>query len=397
MPPGMFDDIDLPSIFESSKKGIQRIIYQKIQEQKRVEVERHLNDTVVVLGPEAPTTQQINDRATLIHHISNKNRYVSAFLHANPADTRLQMNNINFGTSINSRLLLCLLLPHHEYCKCGQKIDDHMLHPYSCVIPDRSRLNVLINKNHKHWKNTLIEVTKEFGPTSKNKIEILLNGAEPALSEYLDNRNQNPINNNDDDNVNNNDNLNNGNIPIDNNDNLNNGNIPIVNQRADIAVRDIGGKTFLLDAKVTNANGKTQFDHDKTSTCADSGESDKKRTYEANGWIITPTDQNELLCPTITQSGAPSKDTKKFINLLAAHESAPIQLIRKQKIYQKISCAIQTLRNDNIHMIRSSDFYTSAERLPIHPRPNSPGNINYRRFISPQRTSNRDGSYGDIG
>ena len=387
MPSAMFDDIDLPSIFESSKKGIQRIIYQKIQEQKRVEVERHLNDTVVVLGPEAPTTQQINDRATLIHHISNKNRYVSAFLHANPADTRLQMNNINFGTSINSRLLLCLLLPHHEYCKCGHKLDDHMLHPYSCVIPDRSRLNTLNNNNHKVLKNLYINIAKEFGPTSQNKIEILFNGTEPALSEFFENRNQNPINNNNDDNVNN----------SDNNDNLNNGNIPIANQRADFAIRNtITGKTFVGDAKFTCANGKTKPIHNQTNKCADSGELEKKRTYENNGWIITPTDQVELICPTMTQSGAPSKDTKKFINLLAAHESGPIQLIRKQKIYQKISCAIQTLRNDNIHMIRSSDFYTSAERLPIHPRPNSPVNINYRRFIAPPRTSNRDGSYGDM-
>ena len=103
---------------------------------------------------------------------------------------------------------------------------------------------------------------------------------------------------------------------------------------------------------------------------------------------------------TLTTSGAPSKDFKKLINLLATHhesESNQTILIRKQKIYQKISCTIQTLRNHNIDLIRTNDYYATVQRPTFPPPPQNYSNMIYRTFIPQQvRTSNGIGSDGDI-
>ena len=255
------------------KKGIQGNMTKELHELNKIKIETNLNNTDVALGPENMSRiEQIHNKANKIHYISNKSSYVSAFLQANPADNRLQMNNFNFCTSIQSRLLLPLNPKTNldrKFCPCGEQLDRHLLHSYSCTH-NRQGLNKIRNPMHSNLKQTIINV-------SKQNPNLQVFDYEPSLSTFFQNVNQqNTI-------INNNTNNNN-----DNNILINNPNEQTTQHRADIAIRKIDtGEIMVVDFKLTEANKQSTPPHTDPCFVSDHAQKIKENTYKHNGHITT--------------------------------------------------------------------------------------------------------------
>ena len=337
--------------------------------------------------------QHINDKTMLIQHVSNKSRYVSAWLYANPADQMNKLNNMNFNICVKSRLLLPQTYDPRtrttkKYCKCGDQLDDLLVHSYSCCKNGRQIINSIRNPMHEQVKKLIIQLINEYGKDGKNNLKVI-NG-EPILSQYF------PSTSNSSDNF------------IDNNDNTrdeedfsNNHNTDVNNSiiyRGDICMKNINtGFITIIDTKTTEPNSLFQQPHAYAEQCANKGQSVKEKDYQRRKIDIRPNDQREMNFCTFTTYGAPSKDAKKLINKLAEHDSYLIQQMRKQQIYQKIACTFQTIRSDNIDKIRSKEYYSLIDRPIPHPS-NNPININrnYTNTSQLQRSSENIGNMRNI-
>jgi hypothetical protein len=345
--PKELEKLSLLSIWENSIPKMQNVITQKLYEHEKVNFENIINN--IDISTTGDTNSQIMDfhqmkaRLFKIQHISNMDSHVSAWIHSNPADTEYKMNNPAWNLAMKSRLQLSLSKNTTLWCFCGKKMDHLCAHPYTC--PNKSIYNSMRGPHHKKLKNVLHNLISQAN--SKYKVE---NIREPLIEDYFPRLQQNIL-----------ENQSNNSSDSDNNENF-----PEKNKhRGDIILRNnVNGKYLIIDLKLTDPNAKFVKEHTRATQPANQGEAIKRQEY-SKLYDIRPNETAQMIFLTLTTSGAPSKDTKKFINLLFEDEAAEYRKHKKQQFCERLSSSIQTMKSLNIQ--NTINHYTTIEKPNITP------------------------------
>jgi hypothetical protein len=345
------EHVTILSIWETSIPKIQNIITQKIYDAKHSEFDHDNNHEIAAIGIQSQYDQnQINQRISNTQQIANKDRHVSAWMHANPADQLYKMNNTAWNLAMQTRLNLNLIGNGNLYCRCGEKTDYLCVHQYTCR--NRGITNLIRNNQHKKLKWIVQDLIRKL-PTNTNTSIRMDNTLEPLLSEYF------PVVNNNITTIQGNNTIIQGNTPIQ----LSNDDPTDKDKsRGDMLLHDIkNGKAFIVDFKLTEATAKYIRPHTRATQPAQQGEEIKINDYKKH-FDITPTNNAEMIFFTLTTQGAPSKDAKKLIDMLFQDEPAESKNIKKQQFLERLSSGIQTMRSVNIQNVLQ--HYTTRERPP---------------------------------
>ena len=366
--PKELEKVSTLSIWENKIPKIQNIIVQKMYDNERINFENTINtfdvSTIGQNNVHNLSFHQMKARLFKIQHISNKDRHVSAWINANPADTNYKMNNPAWNIAMKSRLQL-KLSKNQLWCFCGEQMDHLCTHPYTCK--NKNIYNAVRGPHHKKLKYVLHELIKQSG--SKFKLETL---AEPLMDEYFS-RVQTPPT----------ETLASSTQLYDTNEN-----IPDKDKnRADMILRNTtNGKVLVIDLKITDPFAKFINAHSKGTQPANQAEAVKRKDYSKR-YDIRPTNTAQMIFLTLTTSGAPSSDTQKFVNLLFHDEPAETKFFKIQQFYERLSSAMQSLKSLNIQNTINS--HTTMEK-PNNPPPYSQLlNSNYRHSYNTNNNNNR--------
>ena len=358
--PKELEKVSSLSIWENKIPKIQNIIIQKLYDNERINFENLIyNLDISAIGHtniQNLSFHQMKARLFKIQHISNKNRHVSAWINANPADINYKMNNPAWNIAMKSRLQLNLF-KSKLWCLCGDKMDHLCVHPYTCT--NKNIYNAMRGPHHRKLKYVLHDLISTSG--SKYKIE---NIREPLIEDYFP-RIETPNSENSSSTINNDQNE----------------NIPDKSKnRADIILRNsTNGKLLLIDLKITDPFAKFINDHTMATQPANQAEAVKRKDY-CKKYDIRPNNTAQMIFLTLTTSGAPSKDTIKFVNLLFHDEPAETLNFKKQQFYERLSSTIQTLKSLNIQNTLKS--HTTTVTPSIAPRYSELLSSNHRNYYS---------------
>ena len=359
--PQELQKISLISIWESSHQKIQSIITKKLYEQKSVNLDDTISNGISNLVITSNhNNEEVEDRARIITRMSNKNRYVSAWLNHNPADTEYHLNNCEFSNAMKSSLHFDLK-QGKKYCsKCAVPLDMNMTHPYRCT--HNSIKNKLRYTSHQSVASCFKRVLSELLQDADWRVN---SNNEPLLKDFpcplIEGFHPNTLDNN---------NSNHHSYAS-----LDENNMPntLTNHRADISLKNMNnGKFLLIDIQLTDPYSESHSFSNITQP-ANKLQSIKINKYRRNGYetIPKPDDLASFNFPTFTICGAPSKDAHKLLKII--FKDHPKAKMKTRLFWSKFSTIIQKVRSHNLLQIQQLDFFTSST-LPF-----IPNQINRRR------------------
>ena len=383
--PQELQNISLISIWENSHQKIQSIITKKLYEQKSIHLDDTISNGISNLGIISNNDAEENEnRARIITRMSNKNRYVSAWLNQNPTDPEWHLNNVEFSNAMKQSMHLDLR-QGKKYCsKCAAILDNLMTHPYHCK--DNSIKNKLRYTSHQsvasYFKRLLSELLSDtdFRVNSNN---------EPQLKDFncpmIEGFQPNPVENNSN-------NSNNSNS-LDENNMYHSNTLP--NRRADVSVRDISnGKYMLIDLQLVDPYSNS-YNFSNISQPANKLQSIKMNNYRRAGFE-TNSKPDDVVCfmfPTFTTCGAPSTDAHKLLKtIFKDHPKAKMKI---RLFWSKFSTIIQKVRSYNLLQIQQLDFF-SSHTLPFIPHRNRSNTNNRRNYLTSSNVINASSQISQI-
>ena len=295
--------------------------------------------------------------------MSNKNRYVSAWLNHNPTDPEYHLNNCEFSNAMKSSLFFDLRHGKNFCSKCAATLDPSMTHAHRCKchsVKNRLRytFHQAVASRTKHILSDLL-VDTDWKVNSNN---------EPLLKDFpcpmIEGFHPDPI-------VNNNNSINHHSY-------LDENNMPnsFTNHRADISLKNVtNGKYALIDIQFTDPCSESH-NFSNIVQPANKLQGIKTNKYRRNGYetISKPDDLAFFNFPTFTICGAPSSDAHKLLKII--FKDHPKAKMKTRLFWSRFSTIIQKVRSYNLLQIQQLDFFSSSVRPFI---PNQINNRSYRR------------------
>jgi hypothetical protein len=157
---------------------VQHILIKKEQKKLEKRIDTYLHASRIQDGNLKNDEQARKELIT--QNAVNKCEVNSAYLHANPGDYLVRMNNDQFKNALQHRLLLNMK-KNKVYCECGEKIGPLMHHGYRCKF--KSVRNKIRNNAHRSLSIGMRKLLNDFVYTKKINASVLKN--EPILKDFF--------------------------------------------------------------------------------------------------------------------------------------------------------------------------------------------------------------------